>query len=106
MKRALMVALVAVAAAAYAPAFAGARIGGSSSAANAGNLQTYGTPNVVGGVRPEVAPLNWTVAPQVGHPLGNSVYLNNGMVVPRSTNYFFTWQGRPCQTLNSTTFCR
>jgi hypothetical protein len=56
--------------------------------------------------QPTVTPRNYTPTPQAAQPLGNFMYLGNGMVVPRSLNYFFTWQGRPCQTLNGTTFCQ
>jgi diguanylate cyclase (GGDEF)-like protein len=79
----LILAAVALAAA-YHPAFAG-----SPSAAGA-----------------TVTPRNYTLTPQAGQPIGNFLYLGNGMVVPRSSTYSFTWQGRPCQTLNGTTFCQ
>ena len=93
---ALILAAVAVAAS-QAPAVAG-----SLSAPNAGGTPISG--NGVG--QPTVVPRNYTLTPQAAQPLGNYMYLGNGMVVPRSTNYFFTWQGRPCQTLNGTTFCQ
>jgi hypothetical protein len=91
------------------PASAGSGIGGAVSAPSAApsaiGTTTYGAP--YGGGRPVVAARpTWTLTPQAGQPLGNYVYLNGGMVVPRSTNYFFTWQGRPCQALNGSTFCQ
>ena len=90
--RSLALSLVAVAvAASHGPACAGARV-----------AMAYGS----GIGQPMVTPRNYTPTPQAAQPLGNFMYLGNGMVVPRSLNYFFTWQGRPCQTLNGTTFCQ
>jgi hypothetical protein len=112
MNGSLALILVAVALAApHGPAVAGARTGGGSLAApstagTATNGTPYATPYATGIVRPDVTPRNYTPTPQAAQPLGNFMYLGNGMVVPRSMNYFFTWQGRPCQTLNGTTFCQ
>jgi hypothetical protein len=92
MRHALLVTLAVVALAVpHGAVSAGSPIGGSLSAPSS---------------RPVVAPPTWTLTPQAGQPLGNFVYLNNGMAVPRSTNYFFTWQGRLCQTWNGSTFCQ
>jgi hypothetical protein len=106
MNRPLLVTLLGVALAApLAPSSAGSGIGGAASAPSAVGTATNGAPYGTG--RSEVvARPNWTLTPQAGQPLGNYVYLNGGMVVPRSTNYFFTWQGRPCQTVNGSTFCQ
>jgi hypothetical protein len=102
MRHALLVPLVAVAlAVSHAPVSAGSAIGGSLSVPSGGTA-TYGK----GLGRPAVAAPTWTLTPQAGQPLGSFVYLNNGMAMPRSTNYFFTWQGRPCQTLNGSVFCQ
>jgi hypothetical protein len=84
------------------PALAGARIGGLSTPIP-GSPATFGAPPTAGVT---VTPRNYTLTPQAGQPIGNFLYLGNGMVVPRSGNYSFTWQGRPCQTLNGTTFCQ
>ena len=65
-----------------------------------------GTPYGAPSIGQQVTPRNYTLTPQAGQPLGNFIYLGNGMTVPRSMAYFFTWQGRPCQTLTGTTFCQ
>jgi hypothetical protein len=90
MTRSLALGLAIAVAASPLPAVAGARLGGS--------------PNAAATAPP--GPTNYTTTPQAAHPLGNFMYLDNGMVVPRNTNYLFTWQGRPCQTLNGVTFCQ
>ena len=107
MNRSLALSLVAVAvAASHGPACAGARVGSSLSAPSAGGTATYTMAYGSGVGQPIVTPRNYTPTPQAAQPLGNFMYLGNGMVVPRSLNYFFTWQGRPCQTLNGSTFCQ
>jgi len=102
MNRSLALSLVTVAvAASHGPACAGSSLS-AMSGGTATNTMAYSS----GVGQPMVTPRNYTLAPQAAQPLGNFMYLSNGMVVPRSLNYFFTWQGRPCQTLSGTTFCQ
>ena len=105
MNRSRALSLIAVVvAASHGPACAGARVGSSLSAASAGGTTTYTV--AYGSGQPMVTPRNYTPTPQAAQPLGNLMYLGNGMVVPRSSNHFFIWEGKPCQTLNGTTFCQ
>jgi hypothetical protein len=107
MNRSRALSLIAVVvAASHGPACAGARVGSSLSAASAGGTTTYTVAYGSGVAQPMVTPRNYTPTPQAAQPLGNLMYLGNGMVVPRSSNHFFIWEGKPCQTLNGTTFCQ
>jgi len=103
MNRSLALSLVTVAvAASHGPACAGSSLSAVSGGSTATSTMAYSS----GVGQPMVTPRNYTPTAQAAQPLGNFMYLSNGMVVPRSLNYFFTWQGRPCQTLSGTTFCQ